>query len=831
MRRLAITLALVLSVVEARGQSVEDPETFFETKIRPVLAGTCFKCHGGKKTNGGLRVDSRDALTRGGDSGPAVVPGDPEGSLVVRALRRSEDQLKMPPDRPLPESVASDFEAWIKQGALWPKDAGAGFTAERHWAFEPVKVVDPPPDPSGWSAGPIDRFIAAKWRDRDLRPVGRADRQTLLRRVTFDLIGLPPTPEELAAFGADDAPGAYARVVDRLLADPHYGERWGRHWMDVVRYADTAGDNADYPVPEARQYRDYIIDAFNTDVPYDRFVREQLAGDVLARRGPAKRYAEQVIATGFLALSRKYATAPEELWHLTLEDAIETTGRTFLGLTLRCARCHDHKFDPVTTEDYYALYGIFASTRFAYAGSEEFQSKNFPRAGFPPLLPPDQAAPRLSAHERRMSEMRAEIERISKDDPAARLIADVDPRIDALGQAIKSLAAANQDAPALKAHLATLEHRRDGARGQLQAKLAPLQSELSVRTRWGLPPDLPGAYGVSESKPVDEAIQLQGDPARRGPVARRAVPKFLAGSHAPAIAPDSSGRLELADWLTRPEHPLTARVMVNRIWQHHFGRGIVGTPSNFGLRGEEPTHPELLDWLASRFIASGWSIKALHRLIVLSATYQLASNDDSANSAQDPSNRLLWRHHRTRLDAEALRDAMLAVSGRLDLARPGPHPFPPIAQWNWTQHNAFKAVYPSDHRSVYLMTQRLQKHPYLALFDAPDTNTTTDQRTSSTVPLQALFLMNSPFVHEQGRALAGRLIAASSDPTERIVLGHTLAFGRPPTPADSAAALEYVGRYQGELAHAGTPAEQVETEAWSSYARILLTSNEFLYVD
>jgi hypothetical protein len=832
MTRTLVLAVLVLATPTARGQGpADDAEATFELKIRPVLAGTCFPCHGGKKTGGGLRVDSRAALLKGGERGPAIVPGDPDGSLLVRAIAYQHEEVKMPPSRRLPEATASDFADWVRRGAPWPESPGQGFAAQRHWAFEPVRSVEPPEDPSGWAEGPIDRFVAAKWRAAGLRPVAPADRRTLIRRVTLDLTGLPPSPEDVAAFLADDSPEAYPKLVDRLLASPRYGERWGRHWMDVARYADTAGDNADYPIPEARLYRDYIIDSFNEDKPYDQFVREQVAGDLLAEAGPRDCYAERVVATGFLALSRRYATAPEELWHLTLEDAIETTGRAFLALTLRCARCHDHKFDPVTTRDYYALYGIFASTKFPYAGSEEFASKGFPRAHFRPLLPPVEAAPRLKAYEQKILGLQAEIRRVEREGPAARRVAELNPTIEALAKAIGDLERVGQDPKPFKGHLASLRRRRDEANGRLQATLNPLRTALRELQRPGLPPDLPGAYAVGDGRPADVAVHLKGDPGQLGPVARRGAPAFLAGRGLLAIPEGSSGRLQLAEWLTRPDHPLTARVMVNRIWQHHFGRGLVATPSNFGLRGEEPTHPELLDWLAARFVAGGWSIKALHRLILRSKAYQLSSQFDAAAAAIDPANRLLWRFDRRRLDAEAIRDAMLAVAGRLDPGRPGPHPFPPIAAWGWTQHSPFKAVYPSRHRSVYLMSQRLQRHPYLALFDGPDPNHSTDVRTRATVPLQALYLMNNPFVREQAQGLARRLLDATPDPCGRIGLAYELAWCRPPRPAEVEAGSAYLRRYAEELSRAGAPADRVELEAWTSLARVLITANEFLYVD
>ncbi len=510
---------------------------------------------------------------------------------------------------------------------------------------------------------------------------------------------------------------------------------------------------------------------------YDQFVREQLAGDVLAQGKSGGDYADSIAATGFVALARRYGTGPYELWHLTLEDAIDTTGRAFLGLTLRCARCHDHKFDPVTQRDYYALYGMFASTSFPWAGSEETQSKGFPRMKFVPLVEPARAGPALKAYHERLAE---------------------------LDRVIPTLESA-KDAPS-RSRLA--EHKRESVRLK----------------RTSLPPSLPGGYAVTEGQPTDVPLQRRGEPESPGPVVPHGVPRFrfLACGAPPALAAGSSGRRELAEWLTRPDHPLTARVMVNRIWQHHFGRGIVATPSNFGVRGEPPTHAELLDWLAARFVASGWSIKAIHREVVLSETYQLSGDDDPQQAARDPDDRWLWRFPSGRLDAESIRDAMLAVSGRLDTGRPGRHPFPPIADWHWTQHDAFKTVYASNRRSVYLMTQRLIKHPFLALFDGPDTNTSTDVRSRSTVPLQALYFLNNPFVLECAEGLASRMIAAGHDPARRIALGFELAWGRTPDAGEIDRLLCYVRDAAGAAP---------ERDAWTSLARILLTANEFLYID
>jgi hypothetical protein len=674
-------------------------------------------------------------------------------------------------------ALASAFMPHVRAQALPP---------EAHWAFQPLRVAEPPNDPSGEHVSAIDGFIAAQRRNRGLVAVEPAGRDTLLRRAYFDLIGLPPAPEEIDRFAADTSPEAFARVVDRLLASPHYGERWGRHWLDVVRYADTAGDNADYPVPEARLYRDYVIDAFNKDKPYDQFVREQLAGDLLAAEAGHDRdvYRERIIATGFLALARRYATAPYELWHLTLEDAIDTTGQAFLGLSLRCARCHDHKFDPVTARDYYALYGILASTQFPWAGGEEFQSKKTPRQNFVPLVPPQEADVRKASVRGAFDRLTTEIEAAEK--------------------------AKNQTKVA-----------------QLREQRLPYERAQKLDA----PPGTPVAYAVREGTPADAFVQVRGEPQNRGSGVPRGVPAFLAGDAPVVIPAGASGRRELALWLTRPDHPLTARVMVNRIWQWHFGRGLVKTPSNFGTRGAAPTHPELLDWLARRFIDSGWSIKAMHREIMLSRTYQLSAAGHAENARLDPDNNYYWRFNRRRLDAEAIRDAMLWASGQLELDRPAEHPFPAVEKWTWTQHSPFKAVYPSRHRSVYLMTQRFQRHPYLSLFDGPDTNTSTDVRSSSIVPSQALFLLNNAFVHEQAEAVARRLIKASTDVTKRVELACLWSWSRPPTAEETEHALAYVNRAAQALALEKVPADQVESGAWASYARVLLASNEFLHIE
>ena len=804
MNRAALLLPFLL-VAAGNG----DDADLFERRVRPVLVETCFKCHGGTKTSGDLRVDTLEALLKGGKSGAAIVPGKPESSLLMRAIRHEADDFKMPPKAKLPKETIDAFAKWIAAGAPWPKASKpAPESAGKHWAFQPVRKPDAPG---------IDDLLRKSREKAGVKTVPPADRRTLIRRASFDLVGLPPEPERVEAFAKDDRPDAFARLVDELLASPRYGERWGRHWLDLARYADTAGDDSDYPVPQAHLYRDYVIDAFNRDLPYDRFLREQLAGDLLAAAGPPERFAEQVIATGFLAQAKRFATHKHEDMHLIIEDTINTLGQSILGLTIGCARCHDHKYDPLTSADYYALYGFFQSAVYPHPGSEEERQPS----EFIPLVPP------------------AELQR-REDDYHARHGA----RIRSLEEAVRAIDDGEHAwrVGELKRELDRLKNSPDRARfdeakkehAALSKALAeeskPVKDELAAIRAESPKGRVPLAYAMKEGKPSDAKIQIGGEPQRAGQTVRRGVPKILHAAGAIEISSGTSGRLELANWITDPSNPLTARVMVNRIWQHHFGQPIVPTPSNFGFQGEPPTQPELLAWLAAAFIEDGWSIKSMHRRIMLSEAYRLSSVDDRANLDRDGANRHHWRYERRRMDAEALRDSMLAIGGNLDLARPGAHPFPPSAQWNYSAHRQFKAVYPSNHRSVYLMVQRLHLHPYLSLFNGADTTTPTELRDTSTVPLQALYVSNSEFVHEQAAGFARRLVEIA-DPRERVRLAYLRAFARPPTDREIERAVAYADRYAKLALKEGVSAGQVEKEAWASAARVLFMSNEFLYVD
>jgi hypothetical protein len=627
---------------------------------------------------------------------------------------------------------------------------------------------------TSWPRTPVDAFILARLEAAGVAPVPQADRRTLLRRVTFDLTGLPPTLAEMDAFLADISPEAFERVVDRLLASPRYGERWGRHWLDVVRYADTCGNASDHPVPQAHQYRDWVIRAFQRDLPYDQFLREQIAGDLMTAASDLERR-ERITATGYLAIARRFGGDRDGEHHLTLDDTLDNLGRAVLGSSIACARCHDHKFDPFTVQDYYALYGIFASTRYPFPGAEVGKHQE----DFVPLLPTAELEAALRPYREKVAALTAKVKKLEAAHAEAK----------ALAEAQKELAAAKADRPVIE-----------------------------------------DAYAVADGTPADARVQVRGDPERLGEPVPRGFPAVLGGQRLPPGL-SGSGRLQLAGWLTDPQNPLTARVMVNRIWQYHFDRGIVPTPNDFGRQGKPPSHPELLDFLVARFIQCGWSVKAMHRLILLSRTWQLASTGPASSVTADPNNILFGRFDRRRLDAESIRDAMLFVAGELKERQGGKHPFPPARTWGFTQHIPFMAVYETRRRSVYLMQQRLRKHPYLALFDGADPNSSTAARLPSTTPLQALFLMNDPLAHEAASKLAERVLASASQTAARITFAYRLALGRPPTPEEQQDCADFLREYRERLLALPTHSHELEQRTWAAFARALLSANEFVFID
>ncbi len=776
MRLLPAGLLLVACPIFAAEENFD----FFEKNIRPVLAAKCYGCHNSasKAPMGGLTVDTREGLRRGGKSGaPAVVPGKPEDSLLLRAIEHSTKDLKMPPGQALPAEQVQAFSAWIKMGAPDPRDGAAVVSSKpaydwekerKHWAYQPLRNAAPPTENEPeWNRTAVDKFLRAKLREKGLQPLARTDKRTLLRRVTFNLTGLPPTAAETDAFLADASATAFEKVVDRLLASPAYGEHWGRHWLDVVRYADTAGDASDFPVPEMFRYRNYVIRSFQSDKPYNTFLREQLAGDTLPFANPEDRR-DKLIATGYLANSRRFGQTMGE-FHLTVDDTIENLGKAVLGLSVGCARCHDHKFDPIPTRDYYALAGIFNSSNYSHAGLEHHQYLEHYKA--------------LDAKDE---------ERLNK----------LQDKLTANYRTVKSGAKLKESKDPLE-----------------RLKFFEAQAELELARRtW---PDVPMIYGVSEGKPQNARIMVKGDPKALGPEVPRGFLSILGGQQLPADA-KGSGRAQLADWITSPANPLTARVIVNRVWLWHFGRGLVNSPSDFGTRGESPTHPELLDYLATKFMNEGWSIKKLHREIVLSRAYQTASGHSQVSFDKDPKNEFYWKFDRRRLSAEELRDGLLAVTGELDSVPGGQHPFPPRASYTFTQHRPFVGEiekYDTNKRTVYLLQQRIRRHPYLELFDGADTNASTPARAANNTAVQALYFMNNEFVFQRAGALASQLAWAGATTPERLKFAYRQLYGRAPAPAELQKASSYLA------------AASANKDAWSGLLRAMMASNEFLYID
>ncbi|MBL8812914.1 MAG: PSD1 domain-containing protein [Planctomycetaceae bacterium] len=729
-------VALIAGMVPLRA---DDATEFFESRIRPLLIQKCAECHTGETPEGDLKLDSRKALLKGGMSGPALVERRADASPLLQRVISTDPKKQMPPEERLSDSEIADLRKWIDDGATWPDGAAWKSDDEKkaHWAFQPVKDVAPPEVANkDWCRTPIDQFIAAEYEKNGIVPSPAADKRTLIRRATLDLTGLPPRIEDVDAFLADDSADAFAKVVDRLLASSEYGERWGRHWLDQARYADTSGDGTDTPIPEARYYRNYVIKSINNDLPWNQFLMEQVAGDLMAKQHPENpRANEQIIATGYVALSRRFGNSAFASMELIIDDSVDTIGKSMLGLTLGCARCHHHKFDPVTMNDYYGIYGYFENTQYPHAGTE---------------------------HQKERS------------------------------------------------HFVS----------------------LTKNEAWPAAYESTEAWAISErdKQTGDTNIRIGGDTHQKGEKARRGYLSVINNSY-PEIPEGNSGRLQFAQWLGSNDNPLTTRVAVNRVWQYHFGRGIVESSSNFGVQGAKPSHPELLDWLARDFVRQGWSLKALHRQIMLSSVYQLSSQPNEVSMSKDQANRTWWRFDRHRMDAETIRDSLLSISLLLQPGENGRHPFKPTPELKYNQGHPFDEIYDHKHRSVYLMSGRLNKHPFMALFDGPDPNKTTENRRESTVALQALYVMNSPFMKETSEAFASRLMSISGETPARLDQAWQLACSRFPSDDERADAEAYLADYRQQMIAAGKPESEADRMAWTSFARALLSSNEFLYVD
>jgi hypothetical protein len=1008
--RLEVWIVLAVSAGAPGWGVADDDSDFFEKRVRPILAERCESCHSAAKgkTHGSLALDSQAGWKKGGESGPVIVPGMVDESLLIRAVRYVEDGPQMPPKDgggKLPDAEIALLTEWVRRGAPDPRtaDTRRGGLTEKEirqwWSLQPLSdVAVPAPTLATSIRNDVDRFVQARLQAEGLTSSPEADRRTLIRRATYDLTGLPPTLEQVEAFLADSSPLAYETLIDSLLASPHYGEQWGRHWLDLVRYADTAGENTDHPIPQAWRYRNWVIDAFNRDQPYDEFVREQVAGDLLHAKDPADGYAAGIVSTGFLAIARRFDHDSDKHMHLTFEDTIDTMGRAFLGLSIACARCHDHKYDPISSADYYALYGILNSTRFAFPGCE---AKQQPR-DLVPLLSPAEWAKTIEPYDKQLAELdvqlkqaadsqaaqsnefRAAVAASSSQTLARGVIADggsqpfeaapgqmlgaidvkvgqiiqltidpqtnygadttliewtvsevggtqrlwnlsqdvtgdflaANPHADRLGNPTVWLFLDGRGGPSLlpesvrdaagkpglhvwrngenpsvlvnstkepitvwtklPAESVLVHPAADGPvaiawvspidgqvscsgrtvdahpggpdgvgwtidqisgehssalqrmattttqRSQLTARRADLVASAPVREL---------AYGVTEGTVANARLHLRGDPEKLGEEVPRRWLELFGGQQVPPDA--GSGRLQLAEWLVDPANPLTARVMVNRIWQHHFGKGIVQSPNDFGTRGQRPSHPELLDWLARQFLQSGWSVKSMHRLIMLSAAYRQADGDPSMEgpekaNAVDPNNNLLWRFDRRRMSAEELRDSLLFASQQIDFSPGGPYPIPPTASWSFSQHVPFAGVAETDKRSVYQMTLRNRRPPFMSLFDGADPNASTPQRQVTTVPTQSLYFMNDAFFYGQAERIARRVLVQPDD-NGRLGELFQIVLQRPPTNDERETATAFLTKYRAAISE--TPMADQPLALWSACSRVLLSSNQFLYVE
>jgi mono/diheme cytochrome c family protein len=909
---------------------------YFEKKVRPILAANCVNCHGAKKQKGGLRLDARAAFARGGDNGPALVAGKPEKSRLIEAVLYA-GEIKMPPKGKLSDAEIATLTAWVKGGAPWPDDGPIAKTpaaafdlharAKAHWSFQPIRRPAVPEIPNHKLpiANELDAFLLARLGAAGLTFAPPAEKRVLLRRAYFDLIGLPPSPAEIDAFLKDDSPDAYEKVVDRLLASPHHGERWGRHWLDLVRFAETHGHEFDFEIPDAWRYRDYVVRAFNADVPFDRFLTEHVAGDLLPqpRRDPKSGANESLIATGFWWLGEaKHSPVDSRAEYADRTDnQIDVFGKAVFGLTLACARCHDHKFDPIATKDYYSLFSVLASSRYnradvsdpapAVKALDELKQARAELAKFAPN--PDRkvgAVPRTPWREKSLAfEAFGEGWRARWDADGLALRPEAGEGFPHSGRESLKLAGAIRsptfviDRPYLAVRVAGRGAKARVILNGLQLIMNPIYGGLAQgvnhgeELRWvtfdlrmwkGQPAylelldDGPGWFAASEARFADAPppgesgakVQLPELPAADGAEAKKVAARireleaklpapalapttrdgtgrdervFIRGNHKtpgalapratleafgkPAFTGPGSGRLELARSVTDPANPLVARVIVNRLWKHHFGEGIVRSPDDFGKQGQPPSHPELLDWLASELVAKKWSLKAMHRLMVLSAAYRQSSNaapeQDAKAVTADPQNRLLHRQNVQRLEAEAIRDAVLAVSGRLDPKMGGPGVLPHLTEYQVGRGRpASGPLDGNGRRSVYLQVRRNFLNPMFSAFDYPTPFTCIGRRTVSNVPAQALVMLNNPFVIQQAELWAKRVLVGEGRTAEaRVRAMYAAAFGRGPTRGELGAATEFVKGQSAEYGKSDDP------RAWADLAHVLFNAKEFIFVE
>jgi hypothetical protein len=802
---------------------------FYEKDVLPILKEHCLKCHGAEpKIKGGLNLTSRKSILDGGDTGPAFDPKDPGKSLLLTAIHYKDDAYKMPPKGKLPEKELAVLTRWVTDGLPFsPAKAGADLAkhpakggvvseeAKRYWAYQPVKrpAVPSITNHKSASTNPVDAFILARLNEKGLKPVGRADKVTLVRRAYYDLWGLPPTPEQVDEFVRDTSPDAWVKLIDKLLDSPHYGEKWGRHWLDVVRYAETNGYERDGPKPNAWKYRYYVIKSFNADKPYDVFVREQLAGDELPGWD-----ADAIIATGYyrLGLWDDEPADPLQALYDGYDDLVTVTGQAFLGMTLNCARCHDHKVDPIPQADYYRMLAFFRDIRPFSDTRGTMSSTNSTD-----ITPPEKRAPyeaELKARQAKVAELKKKMTVI--EDAAIKKMPAEDQR-----------ASEGADRPRVVARVPMF------LEGKEKADYAALKKEATALERKPLPnQEFALSVNNCEVRPQAVNVLIRGSPHAKGKEVKPGFPEVL-GVPDPAIpspgkdAKTSGRRTYLANWVASPNNPLTTRVMVNRVWQHHFGRGIVPSANDFGKLGEPPTHPELLDWLAAEFVDGGWTLKRLHKLIMTSDVYQRSSAGDAENLKADPANALSWRFNMRRLNAEEVRDSILAVSGSLNPAVGGPSVYPKIPKEVLAGQSMPGNGWPTsvaevgNRRSVFVHVKRSLQVPILATHDQADTDSSCPVRYTTTVPTQALGLLNGEFANEQAAAFARRLAKdCPNDLTAQVTRAIRLTTGRTPTADEVNKDVSFVREMRAKHG-------LDEPTALARYALLLLNANEFVYLD
>jgi hypothetical protein len=800
---------------------------FFETKVLPVLQQRCFECHShAKKLKGGLALDSRGGWLTGGDHGPAVKPGDIEQSLLIKAVRRVDDHLAMPPKDRLPAAEVAILEEWVRQGAPDPRGGGPVKAVSQidlkkgklFWSFRPVaNPALPTVKDTSWPLDPLDRFILARIERAKLRPVGDAGRYLWLRRVSLDVTGLPPTPAEIKEFADDRSPQAFEKVVDRLLNSKAYGERWARHWLDLTGYADMMGTSNQVYAEHAWRYRDYLIAAFNADKPFDEFIREQIAGDLMPATSTEDR-AENIVATGFLMVGDIEIVNPDKAKMETdhIDTQVIKIGQTFLGMTLGCARCHDHKFDPIGLEDYYAIAGTLHSSPSSHKMPDMGVWSSLNSTVLPETPAQLTARKKLEAEtEQRIASLKAEQKKLTEEKAA------LSRQLAAIGSP------ADKDA---------LTKRRDELDTQLKKLASDIQHAEFFKDK------TPRAFAMSDGpKPADMPIYVRGNPYAPSTVVPRGAVRVASWDKFPAIPAGQSGRLQLADWLADKRNPLTARVTVNRLWQKLFGTGLVPSVDYFGARGDVPTHPELLDHLATRFMQGGWSQKAFLRSLVLSRTYRLGSANEPAAMKLDPENKLYWRMNRQRLDAEAMRDSLLAISGELTRNSSGPalvmeHPencgslsLKGVNPPNYTHRKPRPAQ--EFERTIYLPVFRsgtAGPDRLRAFFDFVDPAMTAGQRSQTVVPTQTLFLLNNDLLRKRAQMLADKLIADEKSPDTRLEALWLRVFNRPITPAERNEALAFLGSVEPLITTLkGRPA--LDSIQWCELCHSLLAANEFVF--